>query len=166
MNEKWVSALWQRMKDVYGQKWTSLFQGAEAIESWRITWGQGMAGFSAEQWSHGVSRMATAYPEWPPTLGQFRELCFIPQKPMLALPKPAERTNPFVQDKINALLKAGDKGPWRWTPDKVVNETQLRHVVEAAQRGYPPGVAFLEKCKRAGVITEDNKLAKRERIAA
>lgn len=159
MSERIVSALWQRFKDIYGQKWTSLFQGAEAVESWRVTWGSAMAGFTSEQWKHGVDSVARAYPEWPPTLGQFRELCWIPQKPVLALPRPSYRPSPFVQDKINDLLNRGKREPWRWTPDKVVNETQLRHVVESAASGYPPGVAFLDQCKRAGVITHDNKLA-------
>ena len=156
MNDKWVSALWQRFKDIYGQKWTALFQGPEAIESWRITWMQGLLGFSGEQLRHGVEALAKAYPEWPPTMGQFRELCWIPPKPAKLLPfKRIE--NPEGLQKLRDLASKPRRA-WKWTPDKIVNEIQVSHVVEAAERGYPPAVSFLDGCKRAGVITAGNKL--------
>lgn len=158
MSERIVSALWQRFKDIYGQKWTSLFQGAEAIESWRITWGGGIRGFTDEQLRHGVGKLASAYPEWPPTLGQFRELCWIPPKPCIALPRAVRGSDPFLAEKIAGMIERGKKGPWRWTPDKVVNAAQVQHIVDSAKRGYPPGVEFLAACQRAGVITADGRL--------
>lgn len=80
---------------------------------------------------------------------------------------PEESSREYVARSLEYMRQCvAGMGRFKWKPENVVNDSQVRHIVEAAQRGYPPGVAFLEKCKRAGVITDDNKLAKRERIAA
>lgn len=80
---------------------------------------------------------------------------------------PEETSREYVARSLEYMRQCvSGMGRFRWKPENVVNDSQVRHILESAQRGYPAGVAFLEQCKRAGVITEDNKLAKRERIAA
>lgn len=159
MSEKLVSALWLRMQATYGHLWNSLFKGDDAIESWRATWDAGLVGLTREQLKHGVDRLASAHPDHPPTLGQFVALCKalrIPEERHIAGPKfePTDEQRKALRDAVNAHKVT----PWRWTPDKVVNETQAQHVREAKERGYPPGVEFFNQCVRAGVIREDGSL--------
>jgi len=159
MSEKLVSALWLRMQSTYGHLWNSLFKGDDAIESWRATWGASIAGLTREQIKHGVERMAAVHQEHPPTLGQFIALCKafrIPAERHIPGPKfePTEEQRAALRDAANAHKST----PWRWTPDKVVNDTQAQHVLESKNHGYPPGVSFFNQCVAAGVMRADGSL--------
>jgi len=49
-------------------------------------------------------------------------------------------------------------GAWRWSADKVVNATQVAHIVESAERNHGPAIRLLEQCKAAGIITKENRM--------
>lgn len=156
MTEQWVSALWQRFKDHYGQKWMGLFQGPEAIESWRITWAS--LDVEASQIKFALSCLATDFPDWPPTFGQFKALCGrLPLDNLLPAPV-VERVQPSPETLEKFRAAAANMGrPKRfWVPENVVNSSQVNFIVLQAQHFGPMSAAgrFLDECKAAGVIGE------------
>jgi len=160
MTEQWAGVLWQRFRDLYGHKWAGLFQGDEAIESWRITWAQGLD-VSAEQIKFALSRIGSEFPDWPPTFGQFKSLCgCAPKSVVLALRKPEYRKpSEAIMNELKRVAKTRPTGEW-WTVDKVENEFQVAHIVRQAQHfgALSPASRFLDECKAAGIITHDNRL--------
>lgn len=160
MTEEGASRLWQIFKEMYGQKWVCLFQGDEAIETWRITWSR--LDVTVGQIKIALSRLPREFPEWPPTYGQFLGLCG--PKPMLALPKPDyHRPPPAVVEAFVDAAKPHSIRGW-WKPDQIVTAAQARLVVEQA-RHFGQGSAagkFLSECKAVGSITPDNRCANPE----
>ena len=67
--------LWQRMAEIYGHRWTSAY-GDDAGASPGQTWAKGLAGLTAEQIGHGVTAALASADPWPPSLPEFRRLCF------------------------------------------------------------------------------------------
>lgn len=161
MTDKWAGVLWQRFKDMYGQKWISLFQGDEAIEMWRVTWASGLQ-VDADQIKYALSLIGAEFPDWPPTFGQFKALCESMPKKHLALPPPPKgKPSHEVMEKFrNAVAKIGTRsGPW-WIPERVRNWGQVNFIVIQANRfGHlSPAARFLQECKDFGCITEDNQM--------
>lgn len=62
--------LWQRMGEMFGNKWSSQ-QG----ESPNDTWVRGCAGLSEAQLAHGLSTTLRENYDWPPSLPSFRAMC-------------------------------------------------------------------------------------------
>ena len=158
-----------RFKDLYGQKWVSLFQGDESIETWRVTWASGLD-VSAEQIKHALSLIGSEYPEWPPTFGQFKALCLSMPAPYIALPAPVrEQPSPEALQRLRDAVKGigKRKGQW-WTPERVVNASQVNLIVIQANKFGPNSDAgrFLAECKAYGCISSDNRIQKVERVAA
>lgn len=164
MTDKWAGVLWQRFKDLYGQKWLCLFQGDEAIESWRITWATGLQ-VGADQLKYALSRLSIDHPEWPPTFGQFKGLCDAMPKPYIALPPPQKipRSDAVTDEFKKALQGFGSRnGPW-WKPERVRNWAQANFIVLQAQRfgALSQAGQFLQECKEYGCISEDNQFVGR-----
>lgn len=163
MTDRFAGMLWQRFKDLYGQKWIALFQGDEAIESWRVTWASGLD-VTADEIKHALARIGTEYPEWPPSFGQFKALCSDAPKPYVALPPPAkvapspERAK-ALSEAVAQIARRSE--PW-WTPDQVENERQVSLICMQADRFGRESQAgrFLDQCKSAGVISHDNQLVR------
>ena len=60
----------------YGQKWTSILtDDPEIRDAFAREWAEELSGLSHELIKYGVSRCSMAYPDWPPTVGQFRNIC-------------------------------------------------------------------------------------------
>lgn len=156
MIDKWAGMLWMRFKDIYGQKWLSLFQGDEAIESWRVTWASGL-NVTVEQIQYALSRIGTDYPDWPPTFGQFKSLCEAAPRPYISLPVPKREPQP---DRIADLRKAAagiktPAGPW-WTVDRVRNQAQVNYIILQANHfgRMSPAGRFYDQCVDAGIIND------------
>jgi hypothetical protein len=69
----WVARLFLKLNLAYGRLWTAHIDGIEeqAVDEWA----KALADLSAEQLRHGLSRLETAHPKYPPTLFEFRGLC-------------------------------------------------------------------------------------------
>lgn len=170
MTDKWAGVLWQRFKDLYGQKWIALFQGDEAIETWRVTWASGLD-VTAEQIRHALSLIGTQFPDWPPTFGQFKGLCDSAPKPyvQIAPPKYIAPTPESKERFARVLATLGKpKTGHYWTPDKVENDAQVNFIIIQANRFGPASDAgrFLAECKAYGCIGADNQLQFVPRAAA
>lgn len=167
MTDQWAALLWQRFKDLYGQKWLSLFAGDDEVMTWRSTWGSGLK-FDAEEIKYALSRLGSDFPDWPPTFGQFKQLCEAMPKPYLSLPAPP-KVKP-APECMQALLSAAQgerKGPW-WAPERVVNSQQVNLIVVQAQRFGPDSMQgrFLDQCKAYGCIGSDNQFQRVQKAAA
>ena len=70
-------AIWQRMIQRFGFKWTKQFGEIpdQGVSSTMAEWGRGLDGLSNEQIRHGLDMVDRGGYEWPPGLPQFRELC-------------------------------------------------------------------------------------------
>lgn len=172
MSEQWAAALWQRFKDFYGQKWASLFLGPEAIDSWRITWATGLT-VTNDQISYAMTRLNIEFPDWPPTFGQFRGLCYAAPQPQLALPvvPKAGRIDPTPEQLAELARMAKSKRSATdkyWKPSVVTTSQQVTFIVNQARHFGALSVAgrFLTECQDAGVITSDFKLAKQPALRA
>lgn len=67
--------LWQRMAEIYGHRWTSAY-GDDAGASAGQTWARGLSGLAPAQIASGLDSVLASADEWPPTLPQFRAMCF------------------------------------------------------------------------------------------
>ena len=83
---------------------------ADIIDHWR----SGLEGYSGEQIKRALDRMLDIHPDWPPTLGQFRQLC---KPPIVAhrlfLVDKSPRAP--IPDKIRAEI-AGLVSKWKVNP--------------------------------------------------
>lgn len=70
-----VTLLWVRMSQIYGHRWTSSYSDDPAGGAAQ-TWARGLAGLDAKQIAQGVERCLIGDYDWPPTLPEFRKLCF------------------------------------------------------------------------------------------
>lgn len=63
------------MADVYGHRWVSSY-GADPQAGAGATWANGLADLTAAQIATGVEACMVSADPWPPTLPQFRAMCF------------------------------------------------------------------------------------------
>lgn len=68
-----IDRLYQRFQGIYMQKWASQFTSDAMLANWRETWGEGLAGLTADQVRRGLNGCANL--DWPPSLPEFRRLC-------------------------------------------------------------------------------------------
>ena len=89
-----MDALWLAMASVYGHRWTSA-HGADQAAGSGDTWARGLAGLSAAQLGAGMDACITSSDPWPPTLPEFRAMCFgIP--PLAAVRLDLSKNDPFT----------------------------------------------------------------------
>lgn len=160
MIRSWSVRLHQVFKGMYAQKFTSSFKDEGEIEGWIDLWSS--LECDADSMQAALKMLPSQFPEWPPTLGQFKALLGNQSKPYVSLPPPP-KTQPNAEQaailqKV-ATAAANPRMPW-WTPDKVRNQKQVdfivmqaRHFGEASDAGQ-----FLKKCQQVGVITQNNLL--------
>lgn len=67
--------LWVRMAEIYGHRWTSAY-GDDSEGGAALTWAKGLAGLSPQQIGDGVTAALASADPWPPTLPEFRRMCF------------------------------------------------------------------------------------------
>ena len=66
-----IESLWIKMTSTYGHRWVSSY--GEKDDG---TWLAGLRGISKEQIASGYIRLVESGEEWPPSLPEFRRLCF------------------------------------------------------------------------------------------
>ena len=70
-----IVALFVRMADCYGNRWTSQFQSDEATTVRVLkTWAEALAGIPETRIAKAMNTMLNRHPSWPPTLGEFLQL--------------------------------------------------------------------------------------------
>lgn len=111
-------------------------------------WGEALAGVSPDFIRDAISKVAAAYPSWPPTLGEFVALCrpgatMPAHQLLLPTPWPDEPINPKVQAMITeAFAKQTQRDPKQWARD----------ILEEARRGeyrYAYGIQCAKEALRA-----------------
>jgi hypothetical protein len=161
MNKSWSVRLHQVFKGMYAQKFTSSFKDETEIEGWIELW-SGLE-CDVESMQAALKLLPTQFPEWPPTLGQFKALLTNQSKPYVALPPPVKTKPNAEQAEILrkvATAAVNPRMPW-WTPDKVRNQAQVDFIVMQAKHFGKDSDAgrFLYDCISAGVITQDLEIA-------
>lgn len=59
----------------YGHKWTSLIVDDETLQAMKSVWGSMVEAYSLDVIRDALKRVPSDYLEWPPTAGQFAEIC-------------------------------------------------------------------------------------------
>jgi len=154
MKRSWSVRLHEIFKNSYAQKFTSLFKEENEIESWIDLWSQ--LDCDVHSMQAALKRLPVQFPEWPPTLGEFKALLESQPVPYLSLPTPVKtQPSPEQAEKLESLIKAKTKtvGQW-WTPDRVRNQQQVDFIIlQANHFGKDSQAAdFLRDCRAAGVI--------------
>lgn len=70
----WVEGLFRRFRTAYGSRVESMWAGVSRDELVE-TWGAELAPYAAEDFRSALAAMGSVYPDFPPTLYQFRALC-------------------------------------------------------------------------------------------
>ena len=70
-----LDRLFAVMTAVYGQKWTSLVIDEQMLNDMQQVWGHNLRNVDLDQMKLALDRLPREYPNWPPTVGQFAELC-------------------------------------------------------------------------------------------
>ena len=161
MIRSWSVRLHQVFKGMYAQKFTSSFKDETEIQGWIDLW-SGLD-CDVESMQAALKILPTQFPEWPPTLGQFKALLTNQSKPYVALPPPVKTKPNAEQAEILrkvATAAVNPRMPW-WTPDKVRNQAQVDFIVMQAKHFGKDSDAgrFLYDCISAGVITQDLEIA-------
>ena len=63
------------MSVIYGQKWTSQITDAGTKDLMKKVWSKHLAGYDPELIGRAIDQCVHKYPGWPPTLGEFTNLC-------------------------------------------------------------------------------------------
>lgn len=72
---QWVSEVFEKLRASYGYPWES--RHGNDGNAWRVTraeWSEKLVGLTYEQIQHALRNMEELYTQYPPTLGQFRQL--------------------------------------------------------------------------------------------
>lgn len=70
-----LETLWRRLAAIYGHRWVSNY-GSNPEGVGGDTWRHGLAGMTGDQLATGLRACALSGEGWPPTLPEFRALCF------------------------------------------------------------------------------------------
>lgn len=70
-----MATFWRRMTDIYGHRWTAP-HGESSEAGSGDTWAKGLAGVTPQQLAAGLEACIVRADPWPPTLPEFRALCF------------------------------------------------------------------------------------------
>ena len=70
---------------MYGHKWVSIYPDSDVLIEAETEWGRALAGISLDDIKRGLDRCVDEYPSWPPTIGEFKQLC-LPDPGELGLP--------------------------------------------------------------------------------
>ena len=77
----------------YAHKWTSCFPDKVTLEAAKNEWSKQLGEYSTQHIAYAVDNVVDEYPEWPPTIGQFKKLCRSAEREPLyrkpALPNPS-----------------------------------------------------------------------------
>lgn len=91
-----IEILWARLAAIYGHRWTSAY-GDDPAGLGGDTWGVGLFGVTPAELAAGIQACILRNDSWPPTLPEFRALCFgIPSLAAVKLDLPKAHRQPFT----------------------------------------------------------------------
>ena len=70
-----INRVFAKLVIKYGHKWASLYPDEEIYAEAKKDWSVELGGISLEQIKYALDIVVDNYPEWPPTVGQFKQLC-------------------------------------------------------------------------------------------
>ena len=117
----WMLALRNRLAAMYGHRFQTL-NDEGSILLWTEIWAQGLAGITGEQMRHGLGSAQRNYPDFPPTLPQFRKCCEDlprPNPPRLDPPSIDRERALAAIARIKALI-GKPRQPGKWWAEKIV----------------------------------------------
>ena len=93
---EWTALLFLKLKAIFLNRWTTQFHSPTDVDLAKQEWAKGLSGFSADEIERALDACRTSQRDWPPSIGQFRELARPRAAPchkpfQRALPPPAPR---------------------------------------------------------------------------
>ena len=147
MDDRRIARIFTRMAHLYGSRWTSQHEGADAAVLAMATWKAGLAGVDDFSIKRAIETCVNGGGEWPPSLPTFRALCVGMQgeaaeraSQQKALPAPDEPVSePPASDTVGMMFQ------------RALSETHER--IRASYGDAPDGghQDFLAECKRTGM---------------
>ena len=101
-----LDRLFAVMTAVYGQKWSSLVIDEQMLNDMQQVWGHHLRNVDLDQMKLALDILPKEYPNWPPTVGQFAELCDACKKTEYnpQLPKPrTEASEKVAEDALKQM---------------------------------------------------------------
>lgn len=74
--EDWPDTLFAMFSAMYLKRWTSNFPNPESIEQWKVMIRISLVGVSSAKLTTAVVKCSERFPDWPPTMGEFKGLVF------------------------------------------------------------------------------------------
>ncbi len=151
LSERDIDALWLRMAQMYGYRWSRSYGKADRGGMWR----KGLDGLTTADLAVGLQACMDAALEWPPTLPQFRALCRPPRQrreneamyreARLALPPPADpviarRNLAAIRERIGAAPPTTQPSAPAFASDperRAALEAELDRLKAEARAGDP-----------------------------
>lgn len=79
LDDELIALIWRRMVILYDNKFTSKMGiGIDAngfLTEAALVWSEELSDVTLPDLKHGFSQLRSAYPEWPPSVLEFRKLC-------------------------------------------------------------------------------------------
>ena len=91
MDDKVITRIFAVLAAQYGSRWTSLIQNEESETATRRVWADTLVGKDMAKIKAALDGLPKNYPNWPPTVGQFLELCSVGESDLQefkSLPRP------------------------------------------------------------------------------
>lgn len=134
---KWALGLHHRFSILYLQKFTTVFQGQEAIDEWARVWAKALAGLDPDQIATGIEYCAANH-QWPPTCAEFLIACKSKPKAVIALPQPPRIQNAEGQRRVAQIMAGLQAKPvdgrayWRRVLDDPTTSAHTRQFAHEA----------------------------------
>lgn len=89
----------------YGHRWTSLITDDGTMELLVRSWAEDLAGIPDDAMRAAIQKCPTEFPDWPPTSGQFKQLCMVGRDPLM---QPGRQLPKGIRDDALALSALGE----------------------------------------------------------
>jgi len=104
---EWIARLFSRFQAIYGNRVGTMWGEADPSEV-RQVWADALGRFSADDLRSALDAVMPAYPDYPPTLPQFVNLCMDSRRKRAQeapkLPGPRGDMPPHIQTQLRAIL--------------------------------------------------------------
>ncbi len=81
LDDKLVIKLFAVMAAMYGQKWSSQITDSGTMGLMRNVWAKHLGGLSGDDIARGLDECVKDYKSWPPTIGEFLDICITSRAP-------------------------------------------------------------------------------------
>lgn len=146
-----VDAIFRRLLARYGSAWNAKWAGVPE-EDVKTDWANVLGRFSREAVLYALEYL----PEFPPTAGQFREICIRapqrePEQQLLDAPKPDPARLAAELERLHQMLK--DRAPKQWAYDLQEKERSGERLTEVQRQAWREALASNELPLNLGSYT-------------